>query len=160
MAPVALSAPEAELVAGLDARYQPLVLRHRQLALEAGLPYRIISGLRSRTQQVALVADATRLTPAAPVGRSKHEIGFAHDVDLVDDWTGRPVYTAVELERLGLLGEQLGLRWGGRFRPTPDPNHFEAPEPRDVLAGYRRVMLAAGVGMIVGGVWLAVEQGG
>jgi len=30
--------------------------------------------------------------------------------------------------RLGLLGESLGLRWGGRWQ-TPDLGHFEDPGP-------------------------------
>lgn len=154
-----LTAAEAELVAGLDARYQPMVLRHRAAALDAGLPYTIISGLRSRSQQAALATSTARSTPAAPAGLSKHEVGFAHDVDLTTD-AGRPIYTPAQLERLGVLWEQLGGRWGGRFKPTPDLNHFEAPEPRATLAAYRNVMLAAGVGFMVAGVWVAVETGG
>lgn len=154
-----LSAAEAEIVAGLDALYQPLVLKHRALAIADGLPYPIISGLRTRSQQAALVTSTTRVTPAAPAGMSKHEVGFAHDVDLYKD-NGVAVYTPAQLLRLGVLAESIGLKWGGRFAPMPDPNHFEAPLPRGQLAAYRNVMLAAGVGAIALGVWVAVETGG
>lgn len=154
-----LSAAEAELLAGLDARYQPLVLKHRALAIWDGLPYTIISGLRSRSQQATLADSTTRTTPAAPAGMSKHEVGFAHDVDLYRD-NGAAIYTSAQLTRLGLLAESIGLKWGGRFAPKPDPNHFEAPLPRAQLAAYRNVMLAAGVGAIALGVWVAVETGG
>ena len=40
------------------------------------------------------------------------------------------------VEKLGAIGERLGLRWGGRFRAPakPDMGHFEyvtpAPAPR------------------------------
>lgn len=147
-----LTQAEAEIVAGLDSAFQPLALKHRQLALEAGLPFEFISGLRSRSQQAALATDATRTTPAAPAGMSKHEVGFAYDVR-------RTGLTADQLARIGALAESIGLRWGGRFAPTPDPNHFEAATPRAALAAYRNVKIAAGFALL-SGVALVIVEGG
>ena len=114
---------EAVIVAGLEPAFQRFALAHRQLALDAGLPFEFVSGRRSRTRQAELVADPMRTRPAAPPGTSKHEFGLAYDVRASG-------LTAAQLRRIGQLGEALGLRWGGRFTPRPDPNHFEAPWPR------------------------------
>lgn len=131
-----LSAAEAEIVAGLDPVLRPVALRHRDAALRAGHPFVFISGLRSRSQQAGLATDPNRATPAAPAGMSKHEVGGAYDL--------KRQTPAVEAA-VGVLGEQVGLRWGGRFKPTPDPNHFEAPFARAELAAYRRVQLIGAV---------------
>lgn len=149
MAPRPLSAAEAEIVAGLDPEFQPVALRHRAAAHAAGLPFTFISGFRSRSQQGAEAASTTRTTPAAPPGMSKHEVGFAYDVDLYTD-AGVPVYTPAQLAQLGVFGESLGLRWGGRFTPKPDPNHFEAPQPRVTLSAYRSVKIGIGVALVAG----------
>ncbi len=147
-----LPAVEAEIVAGLDSSFQPVALEHRRRAIAAGLPFQFISGLRSRSQQAALASDPNRETPAAQAGTSKHEVGFAYDVHM----TG---LTSAQLTQMGAIAESLGLRWGGRFAPRPDPNHYEAPDARANLAAYRNVKIAAGVVLIAGGVWLGVQQG-
>src|SRR5438046_1562854 len=79
----------------------------------------------SRSRQAALAADRTRTRPAAPPGRSKHEVGLAYDVRANG-------LTPAQIQRIGELGESIGLRWGGRFTPRPDPNHFEAWSARPV----------------------------
>jgi len=137
---IPLSAAEAEIVAGLDPVLRPVALQHRDVALREGLPFVFISGLRSRSQQAGLATDPNRTTPAAPPGSSKHEVGGAYDL--------KRQTPAVE-EKVGALGERVGLRWGGRFKPLADPNHFEAPMTRDELATYRRVQLV-GVALVLG----------
>jgi len=76
---------------------------------------RITSTVRSRSEQRRLynayLAGRSRF-PAAPPGRSKHELGRAIDIYASDE----------ALRRLGAAWEQLGGRWGGRFN---DPIHFE-----------------------------------
>lgn len=76
---------------------------------------RITSTVRSRSEQRRLynnyLAGRSRF-PAAPPGRSKHELGRAIDI------VARPE----TLRRLGAAWERLGGRWGGRFN---DPIHFE-----------------------------------
>lgn len=57
-------------------------------------------------------------------GRSKHQYGLAVDVvpvlDSVPSWHNEVVW-----RKIGLVGEKLGLRWGGRWRHPYDPGHFE-----------------------------------
>lgn len=158
MPPRALSAVEAEIVAGLDPEFQPVALKHRAAALVEGLPFTFISGFRSRAQQAAEVASTSRATPAAPSGMSKHEVGFAYDVDLNDN-AGRPIYTPLQLARLGALAEAVGLRWGGRFIPKADPNHFEAPQSRVTLSTYRNVKIGFGVALLAGAAITVVTEG-
>lgn len=141
-----LTLEEAEIVNGLDPALRPVALRHREASLAAGLPFRFLSGLRSRSQQQALASDPSRTSPAAPAGRSKHEVGGAYDVARQSP--------AVE-RKVGEIGEGLGLRWGGRFTPTPDPNHFEVPVTRAAFSAYRNVTLlgvAAVAGLALGAV--------
>ena len=145
-----LSPAEAEIVAGLDSSLRPVALAHRQRAREQGLPFEFLSGLRSRGQQAALALETDRSTPAAAPGTSKHEVGFAYDIRSAN-------LTAGQLSAIGAIGESLGLAWGGRFKPKPDPNHYEAPEPRATLAAYRYIKVSAGLALILGGVWVGVR---
>lgn len=57
-------------------------------------------------------------------GKSKHQYGLA--IDLVPIVGGKPQWNNKYLwRRIGVAGEQLGLRWGGRWRSLYDPGHFE-----------------------------------
>lgn len=92
----------------------------------AGVPLRVTSGFRSRADQERLwqawLSGASPY-PAAKPGSSRHEVGRAVDVVWEASGTSEPFEGA-----WGLLGDYaeryLGMRWGGRFRPT-DPVHFE-----------------------------------
>lgn len=76
---------------------------------------RVTSTVRSRSEQRRLynayLAGRSRF-PAAPPGRSKHELGRAIDIAASPE----------ALRRLGAAWERMGGRWGGRFN---DPIHFE-----------------------------------
>ena len=136
-----LTSVESEILSGLDPITRTLAMRHRAAALAEGLPFLLLSGLRSRSQQAALADDPNRATPAAAPGNSKHEVGAAYDLVRQS--------SAVE-SRVGALAEALGLKWGGRFAPTPDPNHFELPQTRSEIASYRSLALvgvAAAMGL-------------
>jgi hypothetical protein len=57
-------------------------------------------------------------------GKSKHQYGLA--VDLVPIVDSAAVWDNVALWRkIGVAGEKLGLRWGGRWKKPYDPGHFE-----------------------------------
>lgn len=57
-------------------------------------------------------------------GGSKHQYGLAVDVvpviDSVAQWDNARLW-----RKVGAVGEQLGLRWGGRWKELYDPGHFE-----------------------------------
>lgn len=57
-------------------------------------------------------------------GKSKHQYGLAVDVVPIVD--GEAQWDNLALWRkIGVAGEKLGLRWGGRWRHPFDPGHFE-----------------------------------
>lgn len=76
---------------------------------------RVSSVRRSSTEQARLYrrfqAGLSRY-PAAPPGRSSHELGLAFDI------VARPEVLAAA----GQVWESWGGRWGGRFQ---DPIHFD-----------------------------------
>jgi hypothetical protein len=57
-------------------------------------------------------------------GRSKHQYGLA--IDVVPVVKSVAVWDNAALWRkVGVIGEKLGLRWGGRWKKPYDPGHFE-----------------------------------
>lgn len=92
--------------------------------VQSNLRIYIISGRRSREEQERLVREwraGARALPASPV--SAHLTGGAFDVG------GDFAFSPTQWRTVGVLGEKLGLRWGGRFS-TPDRPHFELPGSR------------------------------
>lgn len=57
-------------------------------------------------------------------GQSRHQYGMAVDVvpviDSIPQWHNIALW-----RKVGVVGERLGLRWGGRWRRLFDPGHFE-----------------------------------
>ena len=57
-------------------------------------------------------------------GRSRHQYGLA--VDVVPIVNGKAEWKNKRLwKKIGITGEKLGLRWGGRWKTPYDPAHFE-----------------------------------
>lgn len=104
----------------------PLVARKRdtlvKLCGEQGCPVRITEGYRSFERQEELYAQG-RTKPGSIVtnargGESFHNHGVAFDVVPLEG------YNSKNWEKIGLLGESLGLSWGGRWQFQDKP-HFE-----------------------------------
>jgi hypothetical protein len=120
-----------QIVSGLDERLQPLAIRFLQLAAEQGIPLVLTQGYRSTEEQNRLYEQG-RTTPGDVVthvrgGKSKHNFGLAFDVAPVND-KGQPYYPNDEQlwQRIGQIGESLGLRWGGNWPAAyKDRPHFE-----------------------------------
>ena len=85
-----------------------------------GIPLTITSSRRTLEEQRALVRAGSSMTL-----QSKHLGGHAFDVDV--HGYGRDEIPIWFLYQLGWLGEQLGLRWGGRWTGFRDYGHFEDP---------------------------------
>jgi len=85
-----------------------------------GIPLQITSSRRTAGEQRALVRAGSSLTQ-----QSKHLSGNAFDVDV--HGYGRDEIPIWWFYQLGWLGEQLGLRWGGRWTGFRDYGHFEDP---------------------------------
>jgi len=91
----------------------------------------VVQGTRTFAEQAVLYSQTTDNNPATPVvtnarpGDSFHQYGLAFDVVPVAykgmlGWNpAGPLW-----ERIGSIGESLGLTWGGRWG-TKDRPHFE-----------------------------------
>lgn len=103
---------------------------------EANIDFIVTATLRTKEEQYALYCQG-RTTPGKIVTwtlNSRHLKGTAFDIailvsgkilwnpDLDVDKDGVPEYTEA-----GLIGESVGLKWGGRFK-NPDAPHFELNE--------------------------------
>jgi len=94
----------------------PWAERLLKVAHQLGYGVSVTSVRRSRGLQAKLWRDyqlGRSRYPAAPPGRSKHELGLAFDI------VGNPQHLA----HLGRIWESWGGIWGGHFN---DPIHFEA----------------------------------
>jgi peptidoglycan L-alanyl-D-glutamate endopeptidase CwlK len=99
----------------------------RRLAAE-GLTFKVTSGNRTQAEQDKLYSQG-RYGNKGPVvtwtRKSRHIGGKAIDITL---FSGKnPVWDSKHYDRAGVIGEQLGLVWGGRWKRTPDRPHFELP---------------------------------
>ncbi|CAN5357542.1 hypothetical protein BH10BAC4_BH10BAC4_09120 [soil metagenome] len=88
-----------------------------------GIELAVIETYRTRAKQNEYKAMGKRYTRAA-AGSSKHQYGLAVDIVPVKDtvilWNNIALW-----RKVGVIGERLGLRWGGRWRRPFDPAHFE-----------------------------------
>jgi peptidoglycan L-alanyl-D-glutamate endopeptidase CwlK len=95
--------------------------------LPKGMTVEIISGNRTWREQDALFAKG-RTAPGSIVtyargGQSNHNFGIAWDIGLFQDGTylgNSPVYS-----KLGPIGEEIGLEWGGRWKKLQDTPHYQ-----------------------------------
>lgn len=123
---------EPERLSDLNLLTPPTRTRAVQLeerAAAAGIPIKVIETLRRRARQAWLyAAGRTRegkiVTNAKP-GYGWHEYSRAFDVVILDA-AGKAWWDAPreQWDRIGAIGERLGLSWGGRFR-FADLGHFE-----------------------------------
>lgn len=114
-----------------------------ELALAEGIELVITQTFRSPDEQAALYARG-RTAPGvivtnAPPGYSWHEFRRAFDVAIADfpgDRTKKDLYDG-PWERVGDLGESIGLEWGGRWK-HPDRPHFQLVPAGESLASMRK----------------------
>ncbi|MBX2963176.1 MAG: M15 family metallopeptidase [Cyclobacteriaceae bacterium] len=90
---------------------------------QKGIELAIVETFRTHAKQDEYKTMGKKYTRSG-AGKSKHQYGLA--VDLVPIVNGQPEWHNRALWRkIGIIGEQLGLRWGGRWRSLYDPGHFE-----------------------------------
>lgn len=110
--------------------FKPLAFELLARTVEAGIPVLIVNTRRTAAEQAINIANGT-----SQVMYSKHQDGLAIDVvpysifQMYGDdklmWReDDPVWP-----KLGVLGEQIGLRWGGRWLSLRDMGHFEYLAP-------------------------------
>ncbi len=90
---------------------------------EKGIELAFVETYRTHAKQAEYKGMGKKYTRSG-AGKSKHQYGMAVDVvPIVNDsavW-----HDAVLWRKIGVVGERLGLRWGGRWRRPFDPGHFE-----------------------------------
>lgn len=116
----------------LNPRFLPLAAMLLAKLTEQKIPCIIVCTGRTQLEQ-----DIAYQTGKSRVKYSRHQEGFAIDIVPYEiyhrdgisklDWnTNDPIWLEI-----GRIGEELGLRWGGRFHPLNnigigwDPGHFE-----------------------------------
>jgi peptidoglycan L-alanyl-D-glutamate endopeptidase CwlK len=113
----------------LHPKFKPLAMEFLARCVEAQVCVFIVDTLRTPAEHAANLARGVSWTQ-----RSKHLDGLAIDVcpfkqydlngpDKLQWDASDPVW-----QRLGAIGETLGLRWGGRWKQR-DMGHFEYVEP-------------------------------
>jgi D-alanyl-D-alanine carboxypeptidase len=114
------------MVADLDALHP--YFRDKVMALISacnarGITLAIVESYRTPAKQNEYKAMGKKYTRTVG-GQSKHQYGLAIDVvpviDSVAQWDNARLW-----RKVGVIGEQLGLHWGGRWKSLYDPGHFE-----------------------------------
>jgi len=88
-----------------------------------GIRLAIVESYRTHAKQNEYKVMGRKYTNSG-AGRSRHQYGLAIDVVPIIDsaavWEDKALW-----KRIGVTGEKLGLRWGGRWKKPYDPGHFE-----------------------------------
>lgn len=112
----------------LSPRFLPLAIQLLARLVEANIPVVIIDTLRTPDEQQANIAKGVSWTT-----HSKHLTGDAIDIcpysvyqeygpDKLQWDAADPIW-----QRIGAIGEGVGLVWGGRWVKARDMGHFELP---------------------------------
>ncbi|MBX2947607.1 MAG: M15 family metallopeptidase [Cyclobacteriaceae bacterium] len=103
--------------------FRDKVSRLIYLCKQKGIELEIVETFRTHAKQDEYKSMGKKYTRSG-AGKSKHQYGLAIDVvpivNGVAEWHNKALW-----KRIGIIGEQLGLRWGGRWRYLYDPGHFE-----------------------------------
>lgn len=108
------------------------------LAEKAGYKLRIVSGLRTWTEQTdlynqphdgkdndgdGLIDEADEKVTNAKAGESYHNYGLAFDVVEVKD--GKVLWENPNWSKIAEIGKSLGFEWGGDWQSFKDRPHFQ-----------------------------------
>lgn len=103
--------------------FRDKVIELIRICRSKGIELAIVESYRTHTKQREYKSMGRKYTRSA-AGLSKHQYGLAVDIvpmiDSVAQWNNIVLW-----RKVGVIGERLGLRWGGRWRHPFDPGHFE-----------------------------------
>ena len=98
-----------------------------RVAQAEGIEILVTSTLRTFEEQADLFAIGRtkpgKIVTNAQAGNSWHNFGLAFDV--VPLVNGKAIFDSPFWNRIGELGKQVGLFWGGDFKSFKDKPHFE-----------------------------------
>ncbi|MCB5189560.1 M15 family metallopeptidase [Methylobacillus arboreus] len=114
-------------IATLLPEVRPLARALIEKAAAAGINIKVISGLRTYEEQDALYAQGRsapgNIVTNARGGYSNHNFGIAFDVGVFEG--NRYLGDSPKYKAVGVLGEELGLEWGGNWKTIVDQPHFQ-----------------------------------
>jgi len=123
----AVDARSEKVIATLLPEVRPYA---RSLVLKAaasGITIKVIGGTRTFEEQDALYAKGRPnngpIVTNARGGRSNHNFGIAFDIGVFEG--GKYLGESPKYKAVGVLGEQLGLEWGGNWKTFKDAPHFQ-----------------------------------
>lgn len=109
----------------LDKGFEILCIKFLEECETQGYKLKITHGLRTIEEQDKLYASGRtlpgKILTNAKGGQSKHNFGKAIDVAFQGN---DPYPKNFDWKKIGLIGEKLGMKWGGKF-PIKDFVHFE-----------------------------------
>ena len=111
--------------AELSERMKPLWEAFDAKMKEAGIDYILTCTGRTKAEQAELYAQG-RTKPGKIVTwtmNSKHIKGDAFDIAV--KVSGKVSWDPINYQRPGMIGESVGLTWGGLWKGKPDYPHFE-----------------------------------
>ena len=126
----------------LNQKFKPLAFQLLARCVEAGIAVIIVDTLRTEAEH-----EANLLKGVSWVTRSKHLDGLAIDICPYETYLlhgpDKLQWNTNDLtwERLGKIGEALGLRWGGRWKQK-DMGHFELAWTPQFIAQAQPVEMA------------------
>lgn len=131
---------------------QPLAIAFLQKVSDAGISIIITQTYRSVAEQDELYAQGRtkpgKIVTNAKGGSSRHNDTFSGKpastaFDIVFTRNGKPDWNVGDQaddvaiwEKLGTIGESLGLEWGGRWNRIIDRPHFQLS--KEAIADYHR----------------------
>jgi peptidoglycan L-alanyl-D-glutamate endopeptidase CwlK len=129
-------------LADLHSCLRPVAAEFVGRCAAAGLPVLITQTKRTEAEQQALYEQGRtkpgKVVTNAKPGQTPHNHGLAFDIAFLVPETGAVSWDPPEgrtWEEVGILGEGLGLEWGGRWIGFQDKPHFQWPQWRKVAAG-------------------------
>jgi peptidoglycan L-alanyl-D-glutamate endopeptidase CwlK len=127
----------------LDPSFRPVADEFLAALEQEGIKVGVVQARRTIAEQNAIYAQG-RTTPGnivsnAKGGQSPHNYGHALDVCPYNaagnlDWNA----PAAVWNRIGEIGKQCGLVWGGDFRSIKDLPHFESTTWKTLRAAWQR----------------------
>ena len=115
------------LLLSLEPKFRKKVKKLLANARKEGIELRVTSAERNCEEQDKLYAKGRtapgKVVTNAKCGKSSHNYKLA--VDVVEFKNGKALWTNSNWDRIGQLGEEVGLEWGGNWRSFKDKPHFQ-----------------------------------
>jgi hypothetical protein len=123
-----------------DSHARPLFEQLLQNCAKAGVPCRVVDIIRTPTQQEQKLKDGVSWTqhsmhlpqPLEDKSKAIDIVPLSILTEHKPNWDP----THPDWQKIGPIGEALGLEWGGRWKEHPDPSHFQDNwKLQDAVAG-------------------------